>query len=72
LCTCRGPEYPNDSGSPGTMQMVNGRMVCVPNKQRADKRDARDIATMQRQHRQNMATIQDQLAFELANAWRAK
>jgi hypothetical protein len=54
------------------MQMVNGRMVCVPNKQRADKRDARDIATMQRQHRQNMATIQDQLAFELANAWRAK
>jgi hypothetical protein len=30
-CTCRGPEYPNAFGSPGTTQMVGGRLVCVPN-----------------------------------------
>ena len=72
-CTCKGgPDFANEFGSPGTWQMYKGRLTCVPNKQRADKRDARDIATMQRQHRQNMATIQDQLDFQLTNAWRHK
>ena len=35
-CSCRGPEYPNDFGSPGTLQKRNGDWVCVPNKQRQD------------------------------------
>ena len=30
LCTVAGPEFLNDFGSPGQMQMYGGKLVCVP------------------------------------------
>jgi hypothetical protein len=30
ICTCRGPEYPNEVGSPGHLKRIDDRLVCVP------------------------------------------
>jgi hypothetical protein len=43
-CTCRGANNANDFGSPGTMQMVGGKLVCVPtNPRNADAKSVKQI-----------------------------
>ena len=39
LCTCRGPEFPDSFGAPGTLQMRGDALVCVPNDRRSDQPD---------------------------------
>lgn len=34
-CTVRNAEYPNDFGSPGTLQMIGGSLVCCPDNPRS-------------------------------------
>jgi hypothetical protein len=63
-CTCRGPEYPLDFGSPGHLEERDGRLVCVPDRERGredgrSKMDARDEAYVA-------------MCRELENAWRGK
>jgi hypothetical protein len=41
-CTVSGPDYPDDFGSPGTLQMGNdGELVCVPGNLDARRQDSR-------------------------------
>ena len=58
-CTVRGPEYPLDFGSAGTLQKRNGDWVCVPNKKR------HDAAALD----SKVAAYAD-YDREMANAWR--
>lgn len=61
-CTCRGPEYPLDFGSPGHLEERDGNLVCVPDNPREDsqsKMDARDAAYLE-------------YCRELSEAWRGK
>jgi hypothetical protein len=63
-CTCRGPEFPLDVGSPGHLEERDGRLVCVPDRERGredsrSKMDARDEAYVA-------------MCRELENAWRGK
>ena len=58
-CTVRGPEYPLDFGSPGTLQKRNGDWVCVPNKKR------QDVAALDAK-----AQAYADYDREMANAWR--
>jgi hypothetical protein len=63
-CTVRGPDYPDDFGSPGTLQMGNdGELVCVP----GNLEDARrqDAASVKR-------AAYEQYDREMANAWRTR
>ena len=57
-CTVRGPEYPLDFGSPGTLQKRNGELVCVPNQRR-------DAAALDAK-----AQAYADYDREMANAWR--
>jgi len=43
LCTCRGPEFAADFGSPGHLEDWNGKLVCVPDHSRSATGDARSI-----------------------------
>jgi hypothetical protein len=43
-CTCRGPEYPLDFGSPGRLEERNGELICVPDRKREGGLDARAAA----------------------------
>jgi|SRR6516225_7529600 hypothetical protein len=63
-CTCRGPEFPLDFGSPGHLERRDGRLVCVPDRERGrengrSRMDARDEAYVA-------------MCRELENAWRGK
>lgn len=78
ICTCRGPEFPDDFGSPGTMQMYQGKLTCVPNQPRGrstparplPRNDVQDVQAVQARHRENMKVLRDQLDRSLADAWR--
>jgi hypothetical protein len=59
-CTCRGPEYLDDFGSQGTLQLRNGDWVCVPNKKR------QDAASFD-----SKAQAYAEYDREMANAWRS-
>jgi hypothetical protein len=42
-CTCRGADFPNDIGSPGHIELHEGRLCCVPDNPSAnDARSVRD------------------------------
>jgi len=59
-CTCRGPEYPLDFGSPGHLEERDGQLVCVPDSPRADStHDARQVAY-------------DSMVADMCSAWRGK
>jgi len=63
-CTVRGPEYPDDFGSPGTLQMGNdGELVCVPDGLQDARRQ--DAASVKR-------AAYEQYDREMANAWRTR
>jgi hypothetical protein len=67
VCTVRGPEYPNDFGSPGHL---DARLVCVPdNPRRQDSRPhTMDAATAQRIRDEAwLASVK-----ELESAWQRK
>lgn len=85
-CTCSGAEFPDDFGSPGHMQMVEGKLVCVPDKsRRRDEEDAdedaeeaiagptsdtRAVTQIVRDHQVNMARIYADHDRELSETWR--
>jgi hypothetical protein len=55
-CTCRGANNANDFGSPGTMQMVGGKLVCVPtNPRNADAK-----------------SVYDKYNEDISNAWKGE
>ena len=63
VCMVQGPEFPDDFGSSGTLQMGSDGLVCVPDDlQDARRRDAASIkqAAYERYDR------------EMADAWRSK
>ena len=74
ICTCRGPEYPLDFGSPGHLKMLNGKLVCTPDQPRSRSAPTRpprtDSQNIQATHRAQMNILHDQLDRELAEAWR--
>jgi hypothetical protein len=46
VCTVRGADFPNDIGSPGHIQLHEGRLYCVPDNPSAnDARSVRDART---------------------------
>ena len=47
-CTVRGPEYPEDFGSPGTLQMGSDGLVCVPDDSQQDARRSQDAVDAKR------------------------
>jgi len=58
-CTCRGPEYPLDFGSPGHLERRDGQLVCVPDNPREDSRDERSRAY-------------DEMCRLMQDAWRGR
>jgi hypothetical protein len=79
ICTCRGPEFPDDIGSPGHLKMISGKLVCTPDQPRSGRStparplprtDAQDVRDVEAQHRENMNILHDQLDRSLADAWR--
>jgi hypothetical protein len=59
-CTVKGPEYPDDFGSPGHIH----NRVCVP------ERDGVSLADAMRDHRKRMDSVYRQHDERLSNAWR--
>jgi hypothetical protein len=46
VCTVRGADYPNDIGSPGHLELHEGRLICTPDSPSAnDARSVRDART---------------------------
>jgi hypothetical protein len=45
-CTCRGSDFPDDIGSPGHLELHEGRLICTPDNPSAnDARSVRDART---------------------------
>jgi len=57
-CTCRGPEYPNDIGSPGHIELRNGRAVCVPDRKQTNEQNT-DALTKDAAYREYDAQISE-------------
>jgi len=70
-CTCKGPDFPESFGSPGHMQMLNGKLVCVPDDRRSDSRrdDSRHDAS---NHQQVMDQLYNQIEAERSQEWRSR
>jgi hypothetical protein len=64
-CTVRGQH--------GTMQYIDGALQCVPNGGFLSANSgSRDAATVQRDHRANMARLYQRLDDELQNEWKGQ
>jgi hypothetical protein len=48
LCTCRGEQFPESFGAPGTLQMHGGELVCVPDAKYRRGNDRPDPASDRR------------------------
>lgn len=60
LCTVRGPEFPNDFGSPGHLQERDRKLVCVP-----DRRQDAAVAVADAK-----AEAYETYEATISNAWR--
>jgi hypothetical protein len=78
VCTVRGPEYPDDEGSPGHLRRIKGKLVCVPddNNNKTDalraRTPARAYAKPAEDHKLTMDELYRSLDRDLENAWRGK
>jgi len=79
-CTCKGPDFPESFGSPGHMQMLNGKMVCVPDDlsdydSRSDSRSNSrrdDSGSNNESHQSRMEKLYAARDADLSQAWRSR
>jgi hypothetical protein len=66
LCTCRGPEFPESFGAPGTLQMRGGELVCVPDAEYRRSTEQPDPAS----DRRSVADEYARYDQRISQAWR--
>lgn len=70
-CTVRGGDFPDAFGNPGTLQLVNGQLTCVPNDYDPDDfSDSRRDSRRKPVHDDRARALAERDA-ELRDAWRS-